>query len=390
MKLNIGEWSEGYVFLKLLGEGKVHAKKSNENKLDPSLYLDVLAVICRELDTFIKYTHSSSTVKCIFGDTMFAEYPARVFLNKSVALFQAIKEKPLGTIAVPEIESFFSDIKHFTVKGSSREFPEHPAFGGKTDIVLEVQSITSGIHEEIGFSIKSYAGSPPTLFNASAASCIIYDIEGLSNLEAEKIKFIVSRSGHPDVIGRIAYITEKGGTLKYRSSYNCTPTGSNFKGEAGPLFSWNLELLDSQMPRLISEMLLIRYGYKGNCSKPACDSIVSEMIILNPMDVRNPGVYYPTKIKNFVYASFGKMTAASEWDGTYKINGGYIEVSKNGDVFFIRANSDDQFMTYLLTHTKIDSPSTAPDRHNHHGEIFYDELSGRYSIGLNFQIRFNS
>ena len=83
-----------------------------------------------------------------------------------------------------------------------------------------------------------------------------------------------------------------------------------------------------------------------------------------------------------------KLTASTEWDGTYKINGGYIEVTRSGEVFFIRANSDDQFMTYLITHTKIESPSTNPQKKYHHGEIIRDDETGKYYLGLNFQIRF--
>ncbi len=390
LKLNIGEWSEGYVFLKLLGEGKVYARKSNENAIDPNVYLNVLAVICRELNDFIRYSHENTVVRCILGDYCFAEISAAVFLEKANSLFEAMKGKSDRTIEVPEIEAFFTEIKHYSIKGTSKEFPEHPAFGGKTDIVLEVQSNSSGIHEEIGFSIKSYAGSPPTLFNTAASSCMLYEIKGISDEEVRELNAITAASGHPDVLRRVAYIKERGLELEYKTSYISKPKGNNFGGEEGPLFAWNLELLDSQMPKLISEMLLVRYGYKGNVAGNSCIDAVSELVRINPLNVRNPEVYYPTKIKNFVYASFGKMTASTEWDGTYKINGGYIEVTRNGEVFFIRANSDDQFMTYLITHTKIESPSTNPQKKHHHGEIIRDDETGKYYLGLNFQIRFNS
>ena len=44
MKGNIGDWSEVYVFLKLLSEGKLNAADSNLNAI-PNVYYPIIKII---------------------------------------------------------------------------------------------------------------------------------------------------------------------------------------------------------------------------------------------------------------------------------------------------------------------------------------------------------
>ena len=139
------------------------------------------------------------------------------------------------------------------------------------------------------------------------------------------------------------------------------------------------------MPNIISEAVLVRYGYYGEEHIQLTD-IINELINLNPLNHRNPAVFYRTKLSDFVYASFGQMTASREWNGTHVINGGYIEVKRDGECLYIRANSDDSFKSYLITNTHFDSPSTNPNKRLHHGQVTRDD-TGTY-LHLNFSVRF--
>ena len=48
MKGNIGDWSEVYVFLKLLSEGKLNAADSNLNAI-PNVYYPIIKIIREEV-----------------------------------------------------------------------------------------------------------------------------------------------------------------------------------------------------------------------------------------------------------------------------------------------------------------------------------------------------
>ena len=67
-------------------------------------------------------------------------------------------------------------------------------------------------------------------------------------------------------------------------------------------------------------------------------------------------MFYPAKFKDFLFDSFAGMTASSIWNGRKRLTGGYIDVSRNGDMLYYRAMSDDIFGNYLFENTYFDRP----------------------------------
>ena len=61
-------------------------------------------------------------------------------------------------------------------------------------------------------------------------------------------------------------------------------------------------------------------------------------------------------MKAVLFASFAGMTASTVWSGRKLLTGGYIDVSRNGEMLYCRAMSDDVFENYLFNHTYIDRP----------------------------------
>lgn len=82
----------------------------------------------------------------------------------------------------------------------------------------------------------------------------------------------------------------------------------------------------------------------------------------NPLNVRNPVVFYPAKLKALLFASFAGMTASNEWNGRKKLTGGYIDVDKEGEMLYYRAISDDVFENYLYKHTFFDRPDRGVEK----------------------------
>ena len=134
-------------------------------------------------------------------------------------------------------------------------------------------------------------------------------------------------------------------------------------------------------------------------------------------------MFYPANFKDFLFDSFAGMTASSLWNGRKRLTGGYIDVSRNGEMLYYRAMSDDIFGNYLFENTYFDRPDrgackdlavakavayfegrelneneknsyiykngVSGTKKSKKGDFNYVyEKHGQYFIDLNFQIRF--
>ena len=104
----------------------------------------------------------------------------------------------------------------------------------------------------------------------------------------------------------------------------------------------------------------------------------------NPCKLISPQIKYLFMIKQFLYAAYCGMTAATLWNGSSRVKGGYITVKKNGDVVANYAMESDAFKNYLYEHCYMDYPSTDAG-HGDYGKVYAKD--GEYYFNLNFQIR---
>lgn len=77
------------------------------------------------------------------------------------------------------------------------------------------------------------------------------------------------------------------------------------------------------------------------------------------------------------------MMPSQEWNGRDEAAGGYIIVTRSGNVVAYHIHNRDFFETYLLEHTKFERGSSI--RH-HYGTIY--KIDGQMFIKLNLQVRF--
>ena len=77
------------------------------------------------------------------------------------------------------------------------------------------------------------------------------------------------------------------------------------------------------------------------------------------------------------------MKPATVWNGLDEATGGYIVVTRTGDVLAYHIYNRNYFEEYLLKNTKYDTASTS--RHAF-GEVYTD--NGQDFIQLNLQVRF--
>ena len=183
--------------------------------------------------------------------------------------------------------------------------------------------------------------------------------------EANEIYKVAGGKNHTDVRGRINKIIEENGTLKYWKMNN-------------QIFEDNLVLIDSNMDEIIAETLL--YFYKDGISN--CDEMVGKLERENPMNYGNVNAY-KYKFKKFLTAVALGMKPATVWDGLDEATGGYIVVTKEGNVLAYHIYNRNYFEEYLLKNTKYETASTS--RHEF-GEIYSEK--GEDFIKLNLQVRF--
>lgn len=282
------------------------------------------------------------------------------FETESEYLFNEINSKASkGAFSVESTQNFMDKILCYKLSAPAKD---------KSDITINIIDINTRYSPTVGFSIKSELGSSPTLLNGGKTTNFIYKIiHSYPDLvrEANEIYIVSAGKNHTDVRGRINKIIDENGQLKYWKMNNQT-------------FSDNLVLIDSNMDRIIAETLL--YFYKDGISN--CDEMVEKLERENPMNYGNVNAY-KYKFKKFLTAVALGMKPATVWDGLDEATGGYIVVTKEGNVLAYHIYNRNYFEEYLLKNTKYETASTS--RHDF-GEVYSE--NGEDFIKLNLQVRF--
>lgn len=352
---NRGEWSEIYVFLKLMAEGNLYAADANLNRIN-DIYYPIMNILRKESNGTFRYKRNS-VIKLIEDNTskVLGELPISKFKEASISLFEKIKSEN-GAFACEEIETLLKEIEIDSIKSNSQY---------KEDITIVVHDFQTGLTPELSFSIKSMLGSPSTLLNASQSTNFTYKLTSAKLI----VKEDTTPYGNEDVNikKRLRQKIEEGYTLVFENIDN-----SNFEA--------NLRMTDSLLPQILSEVL-IEY-YSGNSSY--FRDIVAKLEERDPLKFKEHSKrFYTHKIKNFLLDVALGMTPASEWSGTYDATGGYIIVKEDGDIVCYHIYNINEFKEYLLQNTKLETPSTS--RHKF-GEFYLERADMK--IKLNLQIRF--
>ena len=405
-KFNRGEWTEAYVFMRLLGEGRIYGASANLVK-DDATYMDIVSIIRDEPDQMLIFERfiedNIAKIRSKRGEEVITVVTAPEISHEAKKLYDSIKNLSSSrVIGIADAQQYLESMGVDTPKARlSNEAKEK--YGSKTDIIMTTGDSLDHSVSTVGFSIKSHIGSPATLFNCSQKSGFTYQILGCDEAAMHEInakdKFVDIRDA---IASRFA--------LQYA-------------GCRDVVFQENICLIDSQMDAILSEALLVQAGLHGSCASNDVKDICGRVAAINPLGFKNAETFYRVKFKDFLFASFAGMTASTEWNGRRRLAGGYIDVSKDGELLYYRAMSDDIFGEYLFQHTFFDRPDRGwckdlavetakafirgealdeteknriiykngqqgplkPKKGNY-GYIYASE--GKYYIDLNFQIRF--
>lgn len=353
---NKGEWSELYVFLKLLGDGILYAADADLNKKE-ELYYPLIEILRKENGQEKHYTKDDININITDENrNLILSLPAVEFETKANQLLEVIKESG-STFSVPVVEKFMQIIKCTKVKADSTD---------KSDITLVLHDCKTYRNETFGFSIKSRLGGSSTLLNAGKPTNFVFEVSGdLTDSQIQEINTINTKSKLRD---RLAKINEFGCSLKFCHLENET-------------FNANLQMIDSLFPLIVSEFLLQYYSGNGNL---ICE-LTPKVRKINPCNFNTnlQHMYYEHKMKNFLTDVALGMTPATAWNGDFQATGGYIIVREDGEVLCYHIYNHNEFQEYLFNNTRLETPSTS----KYDFGILYKE-NGNLFIKLNLQVRF--
>lgn len=358
---NKGEWSEVYALFKLLGDGRLYSADENLNRLKDQFY-DIQAVYRYENSKNVRFEipehvgNHVHTIKLYVDDQEVNTLSKTEFSDQAQWLLRAIKESRERTFTVKKSVDFLSSLYCYTLKARS---------DSKSDILMKIYDINTGYTQKVGFSIKSELGSAPSLVNASQATNFLYEVVSDEFRVSESIKIESVNVDFDKVKERVAAIFDRKKHLEFSRVDNRA-------------FSANLRKLDGDLPHILAYALI--YYYRDGLTD--CKSIVERLEKENPLgfDFEDG---YRIKFKRFLEAVALGMVPTTPWTGEDEATGGYIVVTKSGDVLAYHLYRREYFKEYLLNHTKLDTGSTS---RNKFGEVYYDNYMPY--IKLNLLVRF--
>jgi hypothetical protein len=354
---NKGEWSEIYALLKLLGDRQLYTGDATLNKIE-SLFYPIIKILREESGGNYEYSIDGDLV-LISGEIEEKIISVSLFREEAAKLLVSIKNATGASFSIPETEAFLKSIHCKTLKAKSTS---------KTDIRIVIYDQRINQSAELGFSIKSQLGGDSTLLNAGKTTNFNYRIIGnnISESEIERINSIESRSKIKD---RILEIQRNDSELKFDSLEQ-------------DIFKNNLILIDSLLPNILSEIVLLFYTSKSSDIKSLCQQVS----LANPLgfDTQHSHSFYEYKLKRFLTDVALGMMPSKVWNGQYDATGGYLIVKEDGDVLCYHIYNKNQFEDYLFENTRLETASS--NRHGF-GKIYREE--GSIFFKLNLQIRFN-
>jgi hypothetical protein len=348
---NKGEWSELYAFLKILADGNLFGSDYKLNKLNKKkIKVIYIKQESKKSNDNLFYHINTNDISIKNNDEEITRKEIKDFKNKADEVLKKIKETNKTTFTMACINDFFKEIGEPKLKSSS---------SSKRDITISIYDCFTNQNLEYGFSIKSNLAGKSTLLNSSSATNFLYKVENYKEKTTSKSKELLNE-----------LLNEKAKII--------------YSGMDSKIYNYNLQLIDTVLPEIISNILIYYY------SKAAKD--IKEIIKL--LEKNNPMKYPDTSIYNKKIADFLVITALgmlpnTKWDGLYDVDGGTIVIKKDGGLvtfFVFQKFFMKEFRKYLINNSFLDTPSTT--RHKF-GSLFKDNTDNLIKLKLNLQIRLN-
>lgn len=316
--LNKGEWSEVFALLRTLSDGILkgcNARLEHQiNNTIPFIYLKHTAVNGSDIHYYIE----NENIKIISQtDTKII---SRASLNSAAnIIFDKIISSNSRTFRVIEIDNILVEMQHPRLKSPTTS---------KSDLIIALSENNQLL--ERGFSVKSNLGANTSLVNASKATNFLFEVLSVKSewlpLKAKKL---------------VA---------------NIPVESIRFLGMDNTTYHHNLQLIDLQLPQIISFMLI--HYFRGLSTR--ISDLLAEITRQNPLSLSNTDLYR-AKIEDFLVSSALGMVPTQEWNRLHSADGGMMIVKENREVvtfYCINTQSMTYFRQYLIKNSYLDTAST--------------------------------
>lgn len=400
---NVGEWSEIYVFYRVMETGKIKPASYDENGVLTEVkdaFLPVLKILREDEGFPIEYFTSNDlngvkALKIYYGNRNepLLSCSLEDFANKADKLLDILKSdneskgkkgavqgtgkdgKPSWrSFGIPEQKEFLNNIFITKLKSPATEVSK--VFGGITDITMEILQ-NDNMRVPVAFSIKSGVKSLPALFNYSDGSNVVYELDGCDEETFKELCSINKETSKQYAVDRVRAI---------RKNKKITVRFDHFLGET---FERNLRLVADRTNEVLAYAVLYSLDepFEGERSNRKLKNVYRSLVTYDPLKIgAGSELYYEKRLKDFLIAKAGGMEIKSEWDGNIAISGGYIFVTKKGDVLAFYASDQNKYKEWLLNTTKFDTPSSSSGKSTGFADVYKE--NGKYFLKLNVLIKF--
>jgi hypothetical protein len=382
LKGNKGDWSELYVFAKLLSESKLFQSDINLNR-DENNYYEVVKAYREEGKSSLEFEINGNILLYSVSDgnrNLIGDFSIEYLKEISEKIYTGIINGSGKSFEIPTIEDFIenSKIQKLTAKVTS-----------KSDIRLRIYDHRLAKEADLGFSIKSLLGEDSTLFNTGLGNNFIYGIKTNKNISITEFNETTYK---PE--GKISKLT-----FRLQKLVNDYSAVIKFKGIQSSQLWRNLKMVDGDLPDIIAYCLLYRWIDRT----PVLSELVTLLENRDPLNFYNgeqsEQKLYDYKLKKFLAECAMGMTSEKPWQGIYDATGGVIICKQDGDIVCFHIYDFNLFREYLLNNTKFEQPSTGEDEDNpgtprttkgtkkyYYGWLF--EENDELLFKINLQVRF--
>lgn len=366
-KFTKSEWMEFYVFMKLLGEGKIHsADKFYKRK--PNCDLSVIKILRNTREgEILEYVVDTERTLIVIGEQdgeFLILVPMRDFAKYAELLLQTIR-KERGAFAAPApIAAFMKKIyaeapKAPAIRGTNRKF------NGRNTLILEARNDRKGTTALMGFSVKTSVGRG-MFFEGGPFSQMLFRMKGCGDKYMQAYNHIVDENGNPDWEARKEFL------YKYR--FGLKPACA-----LDPAFDRNMSLANKAAYAVVAwcvrDMLLVTSEGHGVMET------VNRMTAANPYGMLDANIAYESVMKDFLFAVFSGMAARRLW-WKEPADGGYLFVTDD-DVVGFHTEDRGELCDYLYKNTAFEFVGLEK---GDWGGILKN--GSEYFLELNFSIRF--
>lgn len=380
LKGNKGEWSELYVLISLLADGKLHQSDIDLNKDEKNVY-EVVKGYKSEKDYSLSFDRKKGVVEVYKIEDSSKELIRTLsfenFKELSEKLYSGIVSGKGRSFRILEAEEELTSLKIQKLKEKSDE---------KADIRLKIYDYRLAKETDLGFSIKSLIGGNSTLFNAGNGTNFIFNVTGENLIDIKE--FNQNTYTSPVREARLTYRLKELEKLNAKVKYHGTQSCQLWR---------NLKMIDGDLPEIISYALYLRYFHSNSSLKEIADLLEAEDPLNYYCGKESVQRLYEYKLKRFLTECAMGMTAETAWLGDYNKFGGVIVAKEDGDIVAFHIYDFNLFRQYLMNNTKFEQASTgenpeipgtpkATGKKYHYGWLY--EESNETKIKINLQIRF--